>query len=112
MIRPGRKPGDAPAPPVNTAHIRRVTREPRMAEVVARQLRAAIIAGTLAPGSRMHQETLAEQLAVSRAPIREALVTLKRDIVYNLCQYGMGDVWEWAGQVQGNCWRTTATRYR
>jgi len=29
-----------------------------------------------------------------------------RDIVHNLCQYGMGDVWEWGGEV-GNCWRTT-----
>jgi alpha-galactosidase len=29
-----------------------------------------------------------------------------RDIVFNLCQYGMGDVWKWGGDV-GNCWRTT-----
>ncbi|OHB73571.1 MAG: hypothetical protein A2V70_20635 [Planctomycetes bacterium RBG_13_63_9] len=31
----------------------------------------------------------------------------RRDMVYNLCQYGMGDVWKWGGQVGGNCWRTT-----
>lgn len=29
-----------------------------------------------------------------------------RDIVYNLCQYGMGDVWEWGAEVDGHCWRT------
>lgn len=29
-----------------------------------------------------------------------------RDIVYNLCQYGMGDVWTWGGAVSGNSWRT------
>ena len=29
-----------------------------------------------------------------------------RDIVFNLCQYGMGNVWQWGGDV-GNCWRTT-----
>jgi alpha-galactosidase len=29
-----------------------------------------------------------------------------RDIVFNLCQYGMGDVWKWGGDV-GNYWRTT-----
>lgn len=29
-----------------------------------------------------------------------------RDIVFNLCQYGTGDVWKWGGDV-GNCWRTT-----
>ncbi len=30
-----------------------------------------------------------------------------RDIVYSLCQYGMGDVWEWGEKIGGNCWRTT-----
>jgi alpha-galactosidase len=29
-----------------------------------------------------------------------------RDLVFNLCQYGMGDVWKWGGEF-GNCWRTT-----
>lgn len=29
-----------------------------------------------------------------------------RDIIYNLCQYGMGDVWKWGGEVGGHCWRT------
>ena len=35
------------------------------------------------------------------------LAGLDRDIVYNLCQYGMSDVWKWGGEVGGNCWRTT-----
>jgi len=30
-----------------------------------------------------------------------------RDIVFNLCQYGMGDVWTWAGDLGGHSWRTT-----
>ncbi len=34
------------------------------------------------------------------------LQQLDRDIVFNLCQYGMGDVWKWGGEV-GHCWRTT-----
>ncbi len=29
-----------------------------------------------------------------------------RDIVYNLCQYGMGNVWEWGAEVGGHSWRT------
>jgi alpha-galactosidase len=29
-----------------------------------------------------------------------------RDIVLNLCQYGMGNVWEWGESVGGHCWRT------
>jgi alpha-galactosidase len=31
----------------------------------------------------------------------------RRDIIYSLCQYGMGDVWEWGKDVGGNLWRTT-----
>jgi len=30
-----------------------------------------------------------------------------RDILLNLCQYGMADVWTWGGAVGGHCWRTT-----
>lgn len=30
-----------------------------------------------------------------------------RDIVYALCQYGMGDVWKWGESVGGQLWRTT-----
>ncbi len=29
-----------------------------------------------------------------------------RDIVLNLCQYGMGNVWEWGKEVGGHSWRT------
>jgi alpha-galactosidase len=38
--------------------------------------------------------------------MRDELQKLDRDIVFNLCQYGMGSVWKWGGEV-GNCWRTT-----
>ena len=38
--------------------------------------------------------------------MRGALDKAPRDIVYSLCQYGMGDVWEWGAQVGGNLWRT------
>lgn len=36
----------------------------------------------------------------------DELLKLDRDVVFNLCQYGMDDVWEWGGEV-GHCWRTT-----
>ena len=29
-----------------------------------------------------------------------------RDMVFNLCQYGMAKVWEWGAEVGGNSWRT------
>lgn len=30
----------------------------------------------------------------------------KRDIVLNLCQYGLGEVWKWGAEVGGHSWRT------
>jgi alpha-galactosidase len=39
--------------------------------------------------------------------MKAALDASGRDIVYSLCQYGMGDVYKWGKQVGGNLWRTT-----
>lgn len=39
--------------------------------------------------------------------MRDCLNKANRDIVYSLCQYGMGSVWEWGREVGGNLWRTT-----
>ena len=38
--------------------------------------------------------------------ISEILKKQNRDIILNLCQYGMGDVWKWGKSVGGNSWRT------
>lgn len=38
--------------------------------------------------------------------ISSLLKAQPRDIILNLCQYGMGNVWEWGGEVGGNSWRT------
>ncbi len=39
--------------------------------------------------------------------MRSALDHVGRDIVFSLCQYGAGNVWEWGAEVGGNLWRTT-----
>jgi hypothetical protein len=39
--------------------------------------------------------------------MRQALDKTGRDILYSLCQYGMGDVWKWGGEIGANSWRTT-----
>jgi len=44
-----------------------------------RALRDAIIAAELEPGQRLSENELAERLAVSRTPIREALIRLRDD---------------------------------
>jgi alpha-galactosidase len=41
------------------------------------------------------------------ATFGQSLAKANRDILYSFCQYGMGDSWEWAGDLGGNCWRTT-----
>jgi DNA-binding GntR family transcriptional regulator len=50
---------------------------PRTAEAIAaRELRAAIVRGEIAPGAKILQEATAQELGVSLIPLREALKTL------------------------------------
>ena len=46
-------------------------------EVVLQELRAALASGALMPGQQLVQEDLAEELGVSRVPIRESLKILE-----------------------------------
>jgi alpha-galactosidase len=57
-------------------------------------------------GSTRPDQPLAELQKPYRV-MRAALDKVNRDIVYSLCQYGMGNVWEWGADVGGNYWRTT-----
>ena len=59
--------------------------------------------GEVAPGARPRSRAPAEALS----PHGSILKRQPRDIVFNLCQYGMGDVWKWGGEVGGHSWRTT-----
>lgn len=52
----------------------------------------------------------AKTLEEHQAPYRKMgsiLKSMPRDIVLNLCQYGLMDVWKWGGEVGGQSWRTT-----
>jgi alpha-galactosidase len=60
----------------------------------------------LAPGETQ------TQLPVLKRPYqvaRAALNQVARDIIYSICQYGWGNVWEWGAEkgIEGNSWRTT-----
>jgi alpha-galactosidase len=57
-------------------------------------------------GSIARRPTL-EQMKEPYLFMHLCLERTDRDIVYSLCQYGMGDVWKWGAEVGGNCWRTT-----
>jgi hypothetical protein len=53
------------------------------------------------------KDTTREEYKKPYTVMRKALDNVDRDIVYSLCQYGMGNVWEWGDEVGGNLWRTT-----
>lgn len=57
-------------------------------------------------GSTMPDQPLAE-LQKPYIVMRQALDKVPRDVVFSLCQYGMGNVWTWGAEVGGNFWRTT-----
>lgn len=57
----------------------RLESAPDLVEQVYRRLLDAISEGALAPGQRITQEDIAEQLAVSRQPVLQALRLLKKD---------------------------------
>lgn len=52
------------------------------------------------------KEPSLEEMQKPYSLMGQALNEQPRDIVYNLCQYGMGNVWEWGSKVGGHCWRT------
>ncbi|MEV1290761.1 GntR family transcriptional regulator [Pseudonocardia sp. NPDC049635] len=58
---------------------RRIADPPSMVALAADALRRMIFDGELAPGERMVEYRLADQLAVSRPPVREALRLLERE---------------------------------
>src|SRR3954453_9479146 len=56
---------------------------------IKRQVCDAILNGLFQPGARLVEANIAEQLGVSRAPVREALVSLEREgIVASLPRRG------------------------
>lgn len=61
------------------AKLVKLAARPDYVEEVYKALRDAICEGTLAPGARITQEEIAEQMAVSRSPVLQAIRLLKND---------------------------------
>jgi DNA-binding GntR family transcriptional regulator len=61
------------------AHLVQLEAAPDLVDRVYRSLLDAISDGSLAPGQRFTQEEIAQQLAVSRQPVLQALRFLKKD---------------------------------
>ena len=62
-----------------TTHLIKIESTPDLVEQVYASLLDAISDGTLPPGARIMQEDIAEQLAVSRQPVLQALRLLRKD---------------------------------
>ena len=58
---------------------RSLMRPPTTQEFVLAELRKAIVSGELSPRQPIRQDTIAQQLGVSRVPLREALKTLEAE---------------------------------
>ncbi|HEX7339821.1 MAG TPA: glycoside hydrolase family 27 protein [Rhodanobacteraceae bacterium] len=59
---------------------------------------------------RMVGKSPARQVAMMQdvyKTMHQALAATGRPIVYSLCSYGWGKVWQWGAGVGGNLWRTT-----
>ena len=63
-----------------TAHLIKIESTPDLVEQVYASLLDAISDGTLPPGARIMQEDIAEQLAVSRQPVLQALRMLRKEL--------------------------------
>jgi DNA-binding GntR family transcriptional regulator len=67
------------APATKLAPVRRRLDQRPLADQVYKILRDAIVDGEYQPGAHLVQEIIAEQLEVSRTPVREALIRLSHD---------------------------------
>jgi DNA-binding GntR family transcriptional regulator len=104
-----------------TAQLVRLQSAPDLVERVYRALVDAISEGSLTPGARLTQEEVAEQLAVSRQPVLQALRLLKNDglvldapgrgvVVAPLDPERIAQVYEVRGALDGLAARLAAAR--
>ncbi|MEU6371594.1 GntR family transcriptional regulator [Streptomyces sp. NPDC046909] len=64
---------------MTATHRRTLVKEGASAERAVRELRNQILQGRLLPGEQIRQEEIAEQLRISRVPVREALSVLSSE---------------------------------
>ena len=69
----------AQAPPIEHPPLERLARPRSLSEMVLDQIRELIVTGRLALGEQLSEGALAEQLGVSRTPVREAFLKLEAE---------------------------------
>lgn len=59
------------------------------------------------PASQTRHAQALAMMESAYSKMHRALQNTHRPIVYSICQYGIGDVWQWGPKMGGNLWRTT-----
>jgi DNA-binding GntR family transcriptional regulator len=98
-----------------------LTPMPMISKRAAKEIRTAILDGSLPPGSSIHQEKFAAKLGVSREPVRKALVLLEQEglvqivgrsaIVSPVEQNFITDIYEFREVVEGYVAAKVAARH-
>ncbi|CAM5767676.1 GntR family transcriptional regulator [Labrys miyagiensis] len=65
--------------PAALTPLERLARPRSLAELVIHEIRELIVSGRLGPGEQLSESVLAEQLGVSRTPVREAFLRLETE---------------------------------
>ena len=93
----------------------------RLADEVYRQVLDAVLAGALEPGERIVQERVADEINVSRTPVREALLHLEREgilvragasgfTVREISEREVRDIYQAREAIEGHAARIVAER--
>ena len=94
-----------------------------LGQTVALRLEAEIISGTLAAGTRLDEQSLAERFEVSRTPVREALqilvsrsmvtrIPFRGTVVSEITRERISELFEAMGEIEALCGRYAAERMR
>jgi DNA-binding GntR family transcriptional regulator len=59
----------------------KIIKQPSLRMVVYEKLKEAILSGTIPIGARLYESKLAEEMGISRTPVREALHALEREML-------------------------------
>ena len=111
------------APAIGAAPLRRVERPRSLTAIVLEQVRDRIVTGELRLGEQLSENVLAEQLGVSRTPVREAFLRLaverlvevrpqRGTFVFDCDQAGVKDICELREILEAGALRLAISRDR
>lgn len=67
----------------------KISKQPSLRQIVYEKLKDAILTGALAQGTRIYESRLAEEMGISRTPVREALHILEREtLIFSIDKVG------------------------